>query len=277
MYGYRGGVEEEWVLKCWIVLCVIGHTLQIQKLEKNYDVFFHLAWRGTTGSDWDDIEMQLNNVAYTVDAVNLAARLGCRTFVGIGSQAECGKVEEKICGSTTCNPENAYGAAKLAARHMSRVKAKKLGMRHIWVRLLTVYGPLDCNGFVAPTIRKIIDGIVPSFTKGEQLCDFLYYKDAGKALRLIGEKGIDGKIYVIGNGTERTLFSYIEEMNQVLAPNMEFRIGDLPYSSNQVMYLCADNTEVGKDVGWKPETRFKDGVKETKYYIERNMKKDERE
>ena len=232
-----------------------------------YDIFFHLAWKGTTGIERNDIDIQMSNVSYTMDAVKLAERLGCHTFVGIGSQAEYGKVNTRISSDTLCNPQSAYGAAKLSASHLSRVLADQKSMRHVWVRLLTVYGPYDGAGFVAPTIRTVHMGNIPKFTKGEQIWDFLYYKDAGNALRLIGEKGVGGKTYVIGCGVERTLMSYITDMNTVLSPDIQFGIGAIPYSNDQIMYLCADNTEVTSDVGWVPQTDFSKGIKETEHIM----------
>lgn len=244
------------------VFCSLEELQDLHDLDgEKFDIFYHLAWKGTTGSERDNINLQMNNVHYTLDAVNLSVRLGCHTFVGIGSQAECGRVDSKINSRTTCNPESAYGAAKLSANHMSRMLAMQMGMRHIWVRLLTVYGPYDGAGFVAPAIKKIHRGEIPAFTKGDQIWDFLYYKDAGKALRLLGEKGVDGKTYAIGYGVEKTLRTYITEMNNSLAPDIKFLIGKIPYSGKQVMYLCADNTEISNDVGWEPQTVFATGVR----------------
>ena len=255
--------EDERVRVVYCALDELGSLKDIDKAGGSYDIFFHLGWGGTVGNGRNDFNMQLKNIGYTMDAVDLAARLGCNTFVGIGSQAECGRVNEKISPDTVCHPDNAYGAAKHYARHMSQLYAKQYDMKHIWVRLLTVYGPFDGNGFVAPTIRKLKAGEIPGFTKAEQIWDFLYYKDSGTALRLLGENGVDGKVYVIGWGEERSLASYIKEMNNAIAPDKEFRIGEIPYAENQVMYLCADNTEVKSDVGWKPRTDFAAGVRQT--------------
>ena len=54
---------------------------------KEYDVFYHLAWDGTTGQSRNDYYLQTQNVRYALDAVGLAGRFGCKTFVGVGSQA----------------------------------------------------------------------------------------------------------------------------------------------------------------------------------------------
>ena len=60
---------------------------------KEYDVFYHFAWAGTTGAARNDMHLQNKNVEYALDAVDTAKRFGCKTFIGAGSQAEYGRVE----------------------------------------------------------------------------------------------------------------------------------------------------------------------------------------
>ena len=55
------------------------------------DIFYHFAWGGTFGQERNNVDAQLRNVTYTLEAVRLAKRLGCRRFVGAGSQAEYGR------------------------------------------------------------------------------------------------------------------------------------------------------------------------------------------
>ena len=65
-----------------------------------YDIFFHMAWSGTTGASRNDEALQQQNAAYSLDAVRLAKMLGCHTFVFAGSQAEYGRVEGKLTADT---------------------------------------------------------------------------------------------------------------------------------------------------------------------------------
>lgn len=87
--------------------------------------------------------LQNYNVIYALDAVELAHCCGCRTFVGAGSQAEYGRFEGKLRPDTPAFPENGYGMAKLCAGEMTRIQAHKYGIKHIWARILSVYGPYD--------------------------------------------------------------------------------------------------------------------------------------
>ena len=172
--------------------------------EKPYDVFFHFAWEGTTGDARNDMVLQVRNVTYTMVAVNLAKQLGCHTFIGSGSQAEYGRVEGRLNAATPTSPENAYGVGKLHAGQMSRFHCKKLGLRHIWTRILSVYGPYDTErSLVMSTLLKLRAGEVPQCTAGEQIWDYLYVADAARALLAIADNGVDGAIYPVGSGNGR--------------------------------------------------------------------------
>ena len=158
--------------------------------EEPYDIFYHFAWAGTTGTTRNDMYLQNKNVEYTLDAIRLAGRLGCHTFIGAGSQAEYGRVEGKLNENTPVRPENGYGIAKLCAGLMSREECRSLGMRHIWTRVLSVYGPYDGeNSVIMSSIQKFLRGEEPELTAGDQIWDYLYSEDAARAFLALGEKG----------------------------------------------------------------------------------------
>lgn len=227
-----------------------------------YDVFFHLAWEGTFGSERNDMYLQNMNVRYALDAVGAAKRFGCKRFIGIGSQAEYGAANETLTPYTPTFPNMGYGYAKLCAGQMSREYAKTLGISHIWVRILSVYGPYDRgDSMVMSTIDKLRKGIVPQFTEGTQMWDYLYSADAARALRLIAEKGVDKKVYVLGSGNARPLSYYIETIRSIAAPQGRILLGALSYGEGQVMYLRADISELKEDTGFEPIWEFEDGIR----------------
>lgn len=239
---------------------------QLENVEndtgKTYDVFYHFAWEGTAGEGRNDMYIQNRNVKYALDAVGAAKRFGCRLFVGAGSQAEYGRVDEKLKADTPVFPEMGYGYAKLCAGQMTREYARQVGLEHIWVRVLSVYGPKDgAQSMIMSVVRELKAGRVPRLTKGEQLWDYLYSGDAAKAFQMLGDKGADGKVYVLGSGTARPLADYIRIIRGLVNPVCNIAFGAIPYSKNQVMYLCADVSELQRDIGWKAATDFEEGIR----------------
>lgn len=249
------------------VICVDFSRLSDVKnvIPNDVDVFYHLGWVGTFGDARNDMYLQNRNVTYALDAIELARCCGCHIFVGAGSQAEYGRFEGKLRPGTPAFPESGYGMAKLCAGEMTRVQARKYGIKHIWARILSVYGPYDGKDtMVMSTIIKLLYGEKTSFTKGEQIWDYLYAKDAGGILfALGGEKSMDGKIYCLGSGLARPLKVYIEKIRDAINPSLSVGLGELPYAPEQVMYLCADNTDIIHDLGYEYRYSFEEGIKET--------------
>lgn len=245
--------------------CALNELSVIQNdTGKDYEIFYHFAWEGTTGAARNDMYLQNQNVRYALDAVAAAKRFGCHMFIGAGSQAEYGRVEGLLKPDTPTFPEMGYGIGKLCAGQMTREYAHQLGMRHIWTRILSIYGPNDgAQSMVMSTIHKLKNGQVPEFTKGEQQWDYLYSGDAANAFRLLGEKGHDGKVYVLGSGHAEPLAVYIEKIREIIAPDAEIRLGAIPYSEKQVMHLQADISELIEDTGFEAKMEFETGIRLT--------------
>lgn len=232
------------------------------KPDGEYDIFFHLAWEKTFGASRDDVDSQFQNIGYTLDAVRLAHRFGCRVFVGAGSQAEYGTVGTVLKPDTPVNPLSGYGIAKYSAGKLSGLLCSQLGIRHNWVRILSVYGTLDSpQTLIMYAINSLLKGVKPSFTKCEQIWDYINEYDAAAALYSIGVKGVDQRVYPLGSGSKRKLFLYLQEIRDIIAPGIQLGFGEKDYYPNQPMYLCADISSITADTGWVPCVGFEEGVR----------------
>lgn len=233
------------------------------RLEMGYDAFYHLAWNGTFGDTRNNMTMQVQNIQYSLDAVELAAALECRCFIGAGSQAEYGRVEGTLRPDTPTFPENGYGMAKLCAGAMTRQMCLSRGMRHIWTRILSVYGCYDgAYTMIMSALDKMRTNEETAFTPGEQQWDYLNGRDAAQAMVLIGERGVSGKTYVLGSGSARPLREYLEILAKETKYARPLGLGKLPYAPKQVMHLCADIAELSRDTGFVPKVSFEAGVRE---------------
>ncbi|MDE6594308.1 MAG: NAD(P)-dependent oxidoreductase [Oscillospiraceae bacterium] len=238
------------------------------------DVFFHLGWADTAGSGRNDMYSQTENIRCALEAVRAAHKMGCGCFIGAGSQAEYGRHNILLRSDTPCFPENGYGMAKLCAGQMTREMCKSFGIRHIWARILSVYGPYDGeNSMISMVINSLLDGSSPRLTKGEQMWDYLYSDDAAKALYLMYKKGRDGAVYPLGSGEVRPLKEYIEKIHKIFGSNIPLKFGEVPYGERQVMHLGADISEIKSDVGFVPVYDFERGIKITVKYIKQRKER----
>lgn len=257
-----------------IVECAVENYSQLTKLIRDEcDVFYHMAWSGTGIKRNQDIYGQAQNIEYTIDAVKVAKKLKCKKFIGAGSQAEYGKLNlDKISENSQTNPVQPYGIAKYAAGKLAAEQAKNEEIDFSWVRVFSVYGKYDLpTTMISSTIRKMILNQHASFTAAEQRWDYLYSSDAGRAFYLIGEKSCGSNVYCLGSGQAYPLREYIEIIGSIVNPESSLGIGEIPYTEETVMNLCADITKLQKEMGWSPRVSFMDGIKETMEYIKKEL------
>lgn len=243
------------------VYCALEELYSFEPEQTGYDVFFHLGWCYTFKTEREDMALQMKNVEYACEAVKLAHRCGCHTFIGVGSQAEYGRHDEPLSPYTLCTPESAYGVAKLSACHATRLLCGTLEIRFMWLRVLSGYGFYDnMHSVLISSIRKALSGEHLEFSKGEQIWDFVYFDDIANALYLMAQKGTVGSIYVIGSGMARPLKEYLMILCEKLGKSVEAKFGKVPYSAQQIMHLEANDIDLRRDTGWSPEVSFEEGI-----------------
>ncbi|MBQ7204029.1 MAG: NAD(P)-dependent oxidoreductase [Eubacterium sp.] len=231
------------------------------------DYFFHLAWNGTYGSERNDKKAQYANVGYTLDAVRLAQKTGCKKFVAVGSQAEYGvlpygvKISEKLKE----NPVTYYAKAKVKAHKEAMALCSELGIGFNWCRILSTYGIGDRDYTLTMyAIDGFINGKSCNFTPCEQTWDYINNEDLGRALCLVCEKGKNNEDYVIASGQEKALKDYIKMIYNAVGNNgAKMNFGARDYFENQVMYLCADISKLKEDTSFEAQITFEEGIKRT--------------
>lgn len=254
-----------------VVYCDMASLADLPDAIPAADAFFHLAWGGTAGAGRNDMDVQFRNIQYTLDACRAAKALGCAVFVGAGSQAEYGRVDHALAPDTPCFPENGYGIAKLCAGQMSRIECDKLGVAHVWSRILSVYGPWDGeSALVIQAIRALLRGEKPALTAGAQIWDYLYVDDAADGLYRMALCGRDGAIYPLGSGQPRPLRAYVEALRDAIDPTLPLGFGEIAYGEKQVMHLEADISALTADTGFTPKIDFQMGIERTLEYV-RNL------
>ena len=226
------------------------------------DVFYHLAWNGSAGSDREDFDIQHTNIGYTAQAVRAAKACGCRKIVGAGSQAEYGVIHRKaVEAETVPHPFMMYGAAKLASYQMGRVLAGQLGISFVWPRIYSVYGVGENSGtlvnYVMDSLRA---GKMPELTPCENMWNFMYVSDCARALRMLGESRESEGIYHVASKDTRRLREFVEEIRDLVAPGAELGFGRKEAKAERTFWLEPDVRKLDK-AGFVCEVSFGDGIR----------------
>ena len=266
---YINGLPNVKVLECDLS---DFDRLEIDRSEK-YDVIFDLAWEGSNQGARQDPEIQEKNVGYIPAIIDFAQRSGCKTFIGAGSQAEYGRVSGRINEDYPLNPLSEYGKAKLKAERLSRDICRTKGIRHIWTRIFSVYGPgMGMDSLITYSISEIMKGNSPKMTKGEQLWDFMYADDAAVALYLLAANQSTGGVYCVAGGEGKSIKEYTEIIRDVANPEVELHFGEIPYQENQVMELIGDISKLKRETGFKISVPFDAGIKKlVEWMISENL------
>jgi UDP-glucose 4-epimerase len=243
----------------------------VQKLiEFKPDVFIHCAWKGTFGNERNETYQLTENIPLTIDSVLLANAIGCKQWIGTGSQAEYGIKDHPIFETDDCDPQTFYGKAKLISGILALELCRQLNIKGIWNRIFSLYGPGDnANYFIPYIVNSLKNNIKPELTNCEQLWDYLFIEDTAKAFYRQIESNCEG-LYNVCSGETLVLKNIVLAIQCLVNNNSSVNFGAIPYSDNQIMILSGNSDKLKNETGWRPETNFSEGLKQTVNYFLKN-------
>lgn len=232
---------------------------RLNELSGSYDLFYHLAWNGSSGEARNDFEIQQMNIKYTIEAIRAAQRCGCQKFIGAGSQAEYGIVNGICTEETLPRPFMMYGAAKLSTYHIGKIVAEQVGISFVWPRIYSVYGPGQNKGtLISYLIDTLCKGEIPQLSACDNMWDFMYIDDCCAALRLLGETSRANDVYNVSAGTPQILKQFVKEVRNVISPEIFLQFAAVN-RLNRVFWLEPDVTKL-KKLGYETKVNFKEGI-----------------
>lgn len=206
-------------------------NLMERVIDVKADVFIHLAWAGALLGQRDNQELQEGNISFSLECVKLSKRMGCLLYVDAGSQAEYGIVPGIISEDTPCNPISAYGKAKLQMYQETCDMAKKIGLKYIHLRILSVYGENDHpNTLIISSLKKLKNGEPIEMRSGGQKWNYVYVKDAARqiaelSIHAVNDEGFRQEVYNIASKDTRKLQDFIIAMKEIMGSASELTFG----------------------------------------------------
>ena len=234
-------------------------------------IFFNLAWGGTATLSDLNVEAQMKNVAWSVDAISSAARIGCKTFIQIGTMEEAFTYKYLSLDHKFNNEYNrhvVYSIAKIAAKNSLTIKAKLLKMNFIYVLHSHIMGPYDNkDSFLQVTLQKIINRDELIFSSGEQYFDVISVKDCALGYYLICKNGIPGSEYWVGSGAPKRLREYIERMYQLYPSGKELQFGKHPYNDIVLEEQDFSISKLTEHTGYAPTMTYEQTVQDLHKFL----------
>lgn len=250
--------------KCVIIEKSVEELQETDFIYEYYDAFFHLAWGGVLPEQKNDLEIQLKNVKMSLIALEISKKIKCKRFIASGTVAEyvlCGDVMDLNSKQT---PNDLYGASKVSAYYFLEVRARQLKQDFNWIVISSTFGPRRVdNNIITYTIRSLKNGEKPVYGLLNQMWDFLYVGEVVRAIRMIAEKGKVNKVYGIGSGQFKPLRDYIEDIRDIINPEMELGIGEREQKNGDTLSSCVNIYDLIADTGFIPKVSFVEGIEMT--------------
>jgi UDP-glucose 4-epimerase len=234
------------------------------------DVAIHLAWYGV-GNRYRNDPHQVTNLQVGLSLLDAVHAAGCRSWIGLGSQAEYGVYSHAVSEEMPTHPVTLYGVTKLCTCLLTQRLCDLYNIRFVWLRLFSAYGPADDVGWMIPyVILTLLRGERPALTAGEQRWDYLFVEDAAEAIyRVAVTPNVQG-IFNLGSGKAHTVRSIVERIRNLIDPNLPLGFGEIPYRPDQIMHLQADITKLQDATGWSPRVGLDEGLRRTVDWYRKN-------
>ena len=194
--------------------------------------------------------------------------------------------------NTPICPHSPYSASKASADLIVMAYRDTYKMPVTITRCSNNYGPYHFPEKLIPLIIKnILEGKrLPVYGDGSNVRDWLYVEDHCKAIDLVVTQGKDGEIYNVGGHNEKQnieivkltiatvhrLMSEYPEYRKILKKKELNANGeiDIDWINDSLISFVKDRlghdqryaidpTKIMHDLGWQPETKFKDGIVKT--------------
>ena len=171
---------------------------------------------------------------------------------------------------TPIRTSSPYSSSKASADLLVLAYYRTYGLSVTISRCSNNYGPYQFPEKLIPfmIINALSDKPLPVYGEGVNVRDWLYVKDHCRAIDLIIHKGRVGEVYNVGGHNEMKNIDIVKLICKELG-KPESLITHVTDRKGHDLRYAIDPTKIHNELGWLPETKFEDGIKETiRWYLD---------
>lgn len=229
------------------------------------DIIVHIAAKaGVRPSIENPLAYQQSNVIGLQHLLDFAHQRSIKQFVFASSSSVYGvndhypwKEEEQLM------PISPYAMTKLAGEMLGHVYSKLYGIRFIALRFFTVYGPGQRPDLAIHKFTKAILAGQPItlYGDGSTSRDYTFVGDTIQGIMAAMEYDrSDFEIINLGNNYTIPLTALVQALEKLIGKKAV--IQQLPEQPGDVPITFADITKAKKLLGYDPQTKLEDGLRE---------------
>ncbi|MDO5476617.1 MAG: dTDP-glucose 4,6-dehydratase [Eubacteriales bacterium] len=171
---------------------------------------------------------------------------------------------------TPIHTSSPYSSSKASADLLVLAYYRTFGLPVSISRCSNNYGPYHFPEKLIPLmiINALHDKPLPVYGEGLNVRDWLYVEDHCKAIDLVMREGREGEVYNIGGHNEMKNIDIVKLICKELG-KPESLITYVTDRKGHDLRYAIDPTKIHSELGWLPETMFKDGIKKTiRWYLD---------
>lgn len=203
------------------------------------------------------------NVVGTQTLLEMCRRKGVERFVQISTDEVYGSIEGplRFTEESPLRPSSPYSASKASADLLCLSYFRTYGTPVIITRCSNNYGPYQFPEKLIPLmITNALEGKeLPLYGDGLHVRDWIHVMDHCKAIDMVIERGRPGEIYNIGAENERTNLEIVKMILSILGmpESLITFVKDRPGHDRR---YAIDPSKIKKELGFKPEIGFEEGL-----------------
>ena len=171
---------------------------------------------------------------------------------------------------TPLKTSSPYSSSKAGADLLVNAYHRTFGLPTTISRCSNNYGPYQVPEKLIPLMiaNALADKSLPVYGEGLNVRDWLYVEDHCKAIDLIIREGKVGEVYNIGGHNEMKNIDIVKIICEALG-KPESLITHVTDRKGHDMRYAIDPAKIHAELGWLPETMFKDGIQKTiQWYLD---------
>ncbi len=158
-------------------------------------------------------------------------------------------------------PVSPYGATKLSAEQLCELYRVNFDVEYVALRYFTVYGPrqrpdMAFSRFITAALEG---GAIEIYGDGRQTRDFTHVSDAVEANIAACAYGGPERIFNIGGGSRASVLEVVKIIEEEAGGTV--RIDFKERARGDVRDTWADTTRAARELGFRPRTGLRDGVR----------------
>ena len=168
-------------------------------------------------------------------------------------------------------PNSPYSASKASSDHLVRAWFETYDMPVLTTNCSNNYGPFQFPEKLIPlVILNALEGKpLPVYGDGSNVRDWLHVEDHCRGIAAVLERGTPGEVYNIGGDNERSNIEIVQllcdHLDRLRPAEQSYRelirfVTDRP--GHDFRYAI-DSGKIQRELGWRPETGFDEGLAST--------------